>query len=281
MKKYKFITLFLVLGLLIIPFITKAYFFQNNLNIGSRGQDVTELQKYLISAGYLTNSSATGYFGNLTLTAVQKLQIANGFVSTSGAFGPKTRALLNNVITNPIYTTFPVGCTSNFGYSATTGLLCTSVITYPAGCSSNIGFSPTTGLACGEDSLQEVFSNQPGAIKFLTPELGIRWVLAVDLLTHNPNFIPGETPFFINQNTKIRNLIVTANTKTYNCEDTKPSLLVNTSNYINDLQSSIIRTKSELKYRVGGPIELATDYTTAYFDINGTNITAIYQQCLP
>jgi len=99
MKKYKFVFVFLVLGLLISPLITKAYVFQSNLNIGSKGTDVMELQNILIQKGLIVGK-ADGVFGNQTLLGVQKLQIANGFTSTSGAFGPKTRALLSTSTTN-------------------------------------------------------------------------------------------------------------------------------------------------------------------------------------
>ena len=100
MIKFKYVFLFLVLGLLTGPFITKAYTFQKDLNIGSKGTDVTELQKYLVLNGYLDSKYITGTFGKLTLTAVQKLQKNSKFVSTSGAFGPKTRVLLNNLQKN-------------------------------------------------------------------------------------------------------------------------------------------------------------------------------------
>lgn len=117
-----------------------------------------------------------------------------------------------------------------------------------------------------EESSTEIFNNQPGSVKVLTPELGIRWVMAVDLLTLNLNFIPGENDFFINQNPKIRNLIATYNTKTYKCgADQKPSVLQNTGDFINDMQKNII----------------SNGQATVYFDINGTSITAMYQQCLP
>lgn len=60
---------------------------------GSRGNDVTELQKRLIAEGLLS-TDATGYFGKLTSDAVKKFQEKNGIPAT-GLVGPMTRAALN------------------------------------------------------------------------------------------------------------------------------------------------------------------------------------------
>ena len=96
------------------------------------------------------------------------------------------------------------------------------------------------------------------------------WQLSVDLLTRNPKWLPGVDGtggFFINQNPKIRNLLVTSATKTYKCGDgadgngTTPDIQVDTSTYIQALQ--------------------ADSYKNRFFDINGSNIVAIYDQCLP
>ena len=126
-----------------------------------------------------------------------------------------------------------------------------------------------------EESLTEVFKNQPGAIKSIKADGVNKWILAVDLLSGNSNWVPGENEFFINQNTKIRNLNVTANTKTYNCAGTgRPDLLVNTSNYVSNIQDKINKAKTD-------PGLVGHFGYTAYFDINGTNITAIYERCLP
>jgi peptidoglycan hydrolase-like protein with peptidoglycan-binding domain len=67
------------------------------LGIGSRGNDVTQLQVFLKAGGYF-NEEATGYFGALTEAAVKRLQAAADVVSSGdaqstgyGAVGPKTR----------------------------------------------------------------------------------------------------------------------------------------------------------------------------------------------
>ena len=75
------------------------------LFLGVRGDDVTALQRFLISQGLLY-SSATGYFGLLTQAAVQSFQAQHGIVSSGkpattgyGVVGPKTRALLAQITT--------------------------------------------------------------------------------------------------------------------------------------------------------------------------------------
>jgi hypothetical protein len=71
-----------------------AYIFSTNLTIGSTGPDVTALQNLLISEGYITISTPSGYFGALTQSAVIKFQAAHG-VSATGYVGPLTRQVLN------------------------------------------------------------------------------------------------------------------------------------------------------------------------------------------
>jgi len=65
-----------------------------NLSQGSTGPDVTSLQAYLFSEGYLL-AMPNGYFGPATFAAVKKLQAANG-ISATGTVGPATRALIKS-----------------------------------------------------------------------------------------------------------------------------------------------------------------------------------------
>lgn len=71
------------------------------LMLGVRGEDVRELQRYLIAAQLLEGGNATGYFGLLTENAVKRFQSTEGVVSSGdarttgyGAVGPKTRAVI-------------------------------------------------------------------------------------------------------------------------------------------------------------------------------------------
>ena len=65
-----------------------------DLTIGSRGDQVEILQKYLEDEGYLVMPAgvAYGYFGNLTKAAVAKWQADNGVAPAAGYFGSISRA---------------------------------------------------------------------------------------------------------------------------------------------------------------------------------------------
>lgn len=73
-----------------------------DLTIGSRGDQVEILQKYLEDEGYLVMpvGVAYGYFGNLTKAAVAKWQADNGVAPAYGYFGPKSRAMYATL--NPV-----------------------------------------------------------------------------------------------------------------------------------------------------------------------------------
>lgn len=69
------------------------FIFSQTMSLGSTGPEVVELQKFLIRQKYL-KSTATGYYGNLTIAAVRKFQ-KNAGISQTGAIGPVTRSFLN------------------------------------------------------------------------------------------------------------------------------------------------------------------------------------------
>ena len=68
-----------------------------NLQEGSRGSGVTELQSRLKYLGYYTSSVITDYFGPITKAAVIEFQKANNIPQT-GVVGPMTRAALTKLI---------------------------------------------------------------------------------------------------------------------------------------------------------------------------------------
>ncbi|MCC7004303.1 peptidoglycan-binding protein [Candidatus Nomurabacteria bacterium] len=70
--------------------IPSCFTFTKDLGVGDSGEEVTALQNFLALKGYLT-TSATGYFGSLTKTALAAYQSANGITAT-GFFDPVTRA---------------------------------------------------------------------------------------------------------------------------------------------------------------------------------------------
>lgn len=75
--------------------------FNRNLTLGSRGQDVLRLQKFLNTQGYVISANGKGspgketdYFGPVTRIALAKWQLANG-LKDSGVFGASTRSAIN------------------------------------------------------------------------------------------------------------------------------------------------------------------------------------------
>lgn len=69
--------------------------FKKYLRPGVRDAEVMELQKHLFSVGQYTGP-ITGYFGNLTFSAVKKFQKMHN-IEQVGYVGPKTRAQLNQM----------------------------------------------------------------------------------------------------------------------------------------------------------------------------------------
>lgn len=77
---------------------TSLRFFSSDLSFGmQRNPNVEQLQRFLISRGYLAENLATGNFLSLTRAAVRKFQEDNG-ISATGFFGPLTRARVNSII---------------------------------------------------------------------------------------------------------------------------------------------------------------------------------------
>ena len=68
------------------------------LALGSKGDDVTTLQRVLKSLG-LFNTDATGYLGNVTKNAVTAFQKQNQLAAV-GVVGPQTRALINSLLSS-------------------------------------------------------------------------------------------------------------------------------------------------------------------------------------
>ena len=114
--------LLLLLVILYIPVIVSAsaipcpYAWTNNLKVGSRGEDVMSLQKFLNSypdtsiadTGPGSAGNETYLFGGLTKKAVIKLQekyasdilVPNGLTKGTGIVGAATRAKLNELCAN-------------------------------------------------------------------------------------------------------------------------------------------------------------------------------------
>lgn len=79
------------------PTAGASVMFTSDLTIGSTGAEVTALQQWLVSKGYMVMPAgvAYGYFGPLTQSALAKYQAEAGISPAAGYFGPITRAKLN------------------------------------------------------------------------------------------------------------------------------------------------------------------------------------------
>src|SRR3989344_5540090 len=78
--------------------------FTQNLTVGSTGSEVSALQQWLVSKGYLVMPAgvAMGYFGNLTKSALAKYQASAGITPAVGYLGPITRAKVNSLVVVPV-----------------------------------------------------------------------------------------------------------------------------------------------------------------------------------
>lgn len=80
----------------------KLVSFTRDLRLGSRGNDVLALQKFLVAvnagpkAGELVKNGLTTYFGNLTRSVLAEYQASVGIKPASGYFGPTTRAYVES-----------------------------------------------------------------------------------------------------------------------------------------------------------------------------------------
>jgi peptidoglycan hydrolase-like protein with peptidoglycan-binding domain len=104
----------------------EAYTHVSTLRLGVNSGQVLSLQQALNNAGFIVSSSGAGsagkettYFGVRTKTAVIAFQKSKGLVA-DGIVGAKSGlALASSIVSN-----YPDGCTSNEGFSKTTGAPC-------------------------------------------------------------------------------------------------------------------------------------------------------------
>lgn len=97
MKKIVFLS---IISVFLSPAFIFAYF-DNNLNYGSVGQSVTELQEFLQAEG-VYDGPITGNFYSLTLNGVKAFQARENISPVSGFFGPLTRARANDLLSASI-----------------------------------------------------------------------------------------------------------------------------------------------------------------------------------
>lgn len=92
-----------------------SHTFTMDLTVGSSGAEVTALQQFLVSKGFLTMPAgvAMGTFGPLTQSAVAAYQTSKGISPASGYFGPVTRASVNSMMSTGTGSTGNTGNTGN------------------------------------------------------------------------------------------------------------------------------------------------------------------------
>ena len=124
-------TLFALFFVLSFGISASAATISTQLDIGSTGQEVTDLQNYLsTNASMYPSGLVTGYFGPLTQAGVQKFQTAQGIVSSGtpastgyGRVGPMTivrlNALMGGTTSNAPWDTVPVQSTISVQYGST------------------------------------------------------------------------------------------------------------------------------------------------------------------
>jgi peptidoglycan hydrolase-like protein with peptidoglycan-binding domain len=78
-----------------LPKETPIVTFSNDLDVGSRGEDVLKLQKFLTENGMMLLGEVSGYFDSQTKIALSNYQFKNKITPASGYFGPKTRKFIN------------------------------------------------------------------------------------------------------------------------------------------------------------------------------------------
>ncbi len=98
MKKLNFTTITataLAFSVVLIPSLASAEMLYRQLELGSRGTDVSSLQTFLSTdASIYPSGLVTGYFGSMTKSGVVRFQARNG-ISQVGRVGPQTLAVIN------------------------------------------------------------------------------------------------------------------------------------------------------------------------------------------
>ncbi len=116
-----------------------------------------------------------------------------------------------------------------------------------------------------EEPKDEKRTYAPAEIKAISEKNGTTY-LTLDMMTLNPNFQPGVNDYFLNQNSKLRELAIDTNTKAFNCDNTTPTISVPLTNVIDIIHQWLTNNNERLTY---------------FFDIEDGKINTIYQQCLP
>lgn len=77
--------------------LATGFTFTHDLTLGIRGDEVSALQQFLITGGFLKIPAPTGYFGPLTKTTLGAWQASVGISPATGFFGPISRGKINSI----------------------------------------------------------------------------------------------------------------------------------------------------------------------------------------
>lgn len=93
----------ILLVFFLLPWSVKAQLFTRDLYFGLRNDsDVVRLQEFLRTRGFFNYPVATGNYFTVTMQAVKGFQRVNGITPLGGYFGPKSRALVNQILASGV-----------------------------------------------------------------------------------------------------------------------------------------------------------------------------------
>ena len=128
--------------------------------------------------------------------------------------------------------------------------------------------TPISGIENKHNTDEEVSNTPARVVSYQSTEGGK--ILKLDYLEKNPNFLPGETPFFINESTETINVILDSNSKFLDCF------------YEGDFgkDPTLADVEVPLKELVH-KLENFSLPQTYYFTIENGKIITIFYPCLP
>jgi len=138
-------------------------------------------------------------------------------------------------------------------------------------------FSTESAVVKDENSTEEKFEKVPAAIKSIKYLGNNQWSLEVDILSHNPDWVPGGYGgLYENQSIKIRNLIINKNTKNFTCEfGMFKGEFRSSTDLMNQFNETLDTYRVESQNNpTGYKADLVYDV-----DIEGGLITATYESC--
>lgn len=183
--------------------------FSTDLTVGSKGSEVSSLQAWLVSKGFLTMPAgvAYGYFGNLTKSALASYQASVGITPAVGYFGPITRAKVNSMnttTTTTTTTTTVAGCVAGAMFSSTTGASCTTTSTGATGITTP-GVEGTLSVTSNNSGLASTAYEGDSMVSILgfnveakTSDIAIQRI-KINLGTNNKIYTKGYSKLYVTE----------------------------------------------------------------------------------